>query len=54
MKMYTCMMKEFADKEFYLSYSDTKLRTAIIEGKFVFCLVWAFGASADTNSRKKI
>jgi len=30
------------------------VRTSIIEGKFIFCLVWSFGASADTQSRKKI
>lgn len=31
-----------------------KNRTAVIEGKFVFSLIWSFGASADTTARKKI
>jgi hypothetical protein len=30
------------------------VRTSVIEGKFIFSLVWSFGASADTPSRKKI
>ena len=30
------------------------MRTSVIEGKFIFSLVWSFGASADTPSRKKI
>jgi hypothetical protein len=27
---------------------------ALIEGKFVFSLIWSFGAAADTSNRKKI
>ncbi len=36
------------------SYSDPKNRTTVIEGKFIFALIWSLGASADTQSRKKI
>ena len=54
MKLYSCLLKEFENKDFYLSYSDTKLRTSIFEAKFIFSLVWSFGGSADTNHRKKI
>ena len=54
MRLYSCMLKDFEDKEFYESYNDAKLRNSIIESKFVFSLIWSFGGSADTNNRKKI
>ena len=52
--MLTCMLKEFEEKTIYDAYPDNKLRTSILDGKFVFSLTWAIGGSADTNSRKKM
>ena len=54
MKLYRCLLKEFDNAEYAQLYADTKARTAIIENKFIFSLVWSFGATADTNNRKKI
>ena len=54
LRIYTVMIKDFADPEFYELYKDPKLRTAILQAKFVFALAWTFGASADSNARKKI
>ena len=48
------MLKDFDSEEFSGLYTDPKSRMPIIDGKFVFSLVWSLGASADTNSRKKI
>lgn len=53
-RMFRSLLKEFESPEFTAAYTDAKVRTAIIEGKFIFSLVWSFGASADTLSRKKI
>lgn len=54
MKLYKVMLKDFADPEYYATYTDPKIRNAVLEGKFTFSLVWSFGASADSGSRKKI
>lgn len=54
MRLYQSMMKDLYEQESYAIYGDTKVRLAILEGKFVFSLVWTLGGSADTNSRKKI
>lgn len=54
MKIYQSMMKDLYVEDTYKAYSDPKVRNAVIEGKFVFSLVWSLGGSADTNSRKKI
>jgi len=51
--MFKIMMKDLYDEEYYKTFSDVKNRTAIIEGKFIFALIWSFGATANTNSRKK-
>ena len=53
-RLFRSLLKEFDSAEYTAAYTDPKLRLAIIEGKFVFSLVWSFGASADTLSRKKI
>lgn len=47
-------MNDLAKKEFYDIYTDVKIIYSLIEGKFVFALIWSFGASADTQNRKKI
>jgi hypothetical protein len=54
LKLLNSLLKEFESPEYYALYNDTKSRNSIIEGKFVFSLVWSFGASADTSNRKKI
>lgn len=54
MKLYQSMLQDFYDKEIYSTYTDPKVRNVVIEGKFVFSLIWTFGGSADTNNRKKI
>jgi dynein heavy chain, axonemal len=54
MKLFRSLLKEFDDEEHAKFYADSKTRTAIIDAKFVFSLVWSFGASADTEGRKKI
>jgi hypothetical protein len=48
------LLKDLAKKEFYDTYTDAKIMYSILEGKFVFSLIWSFGASADTLNRKKI
>lgn len=53
-RLYTSMLKDLADPEYYDSFKELKHRTSVIEGKFVFALVWSFGATADTPHRKKI
>lgn len=53
-RLFRLLLSDFDNPEFYASYTDVKNRTAVIEGKFVFSLVWSFGASADSLSRKKI
>jgi dynein heavy chain len=53
-KIYKSLLKDLAKKEFYDTYTDAKIMYSILEGKFVFSLIWSFGASADTLNRKKI
>jgi hypothetical protein len=53
-RLFRSLLKDFDNTDFYASFTDLKNRTAVIEGKFVFSLVWSFGASADTVNRKKI
>jgi dynein heavy chain len=53
-KIYKSLMNDLASEEFYQTFSDVKNLYALLEGKFVFSLVWSFGASADTSNRKKI
>jgi transcription elongation factor GreA-like protein len=48
------LIKDLAQKEFFDAYSDVKTLHSVIEGKFVFSLIWSFGASANTTNRKKI
>jgi hypothetical protein len=47
-------MKDLEVPEYYHAFTDVKNRTAVIEGKFVFSVIWSFGATADTPNRKKI
>jgi len=54
LKLFRSLLKDFENPDYYALYNDSKSRYAIVEGKFVFSLVWSFGASADTANRKKI
>lgn len=54
MKLYQAMMKDLFNKDTYLLYTDSKIRHSVLEGKFIFSIVWSLGGSADTSSRKKI
>ena len=54
MKFYNVLIKDMADLEYYELYKDPKQRIVIFENKFIFALTWSFGASADSNNRKKI
>ena len=54
MKFYNVLIKDMADPEHYELYKDPKQRIVIFENKFIFALTWSFGASADSNNRKKI
>ncbi len=47
-------MNDLAKEEFYAAFTDVKNLYAVLEGKFVFSLIWSLGASADTQNRKKI
>lgn len=53
-RLFRLLLKDLDNPEFYASFTDAKNKIAVIEGKFVFSLVWSLGASANTFSRKKI
>jgi dynein heavy chain len=53
-RLFRLLLKDFDSPDFYASFSDVKNRTAVIEGKFVFSLIWSLGGSANTLTRKKI
>lgn len=54
MRYFGAQLKELFDPEHYALYTDMKQRFQLIEGKFLFSLIWALGGSATTESRKII
>jgi len=53
-RLFRLLLSDFDKPEFYSSFTDVKNRVSVIEGKFVFSLIWSLGASANTLCRKKI
>ena len=54
MRYFTSQLKDMYKQDGYEAYTDIKNRVQVLEGKFLFSLVWALGGSATTESRKAI
>ena len=48
------MTSDLSIQETFDTFSDIKNLHSVLEGKFVFSLIWSFGATANTLNKKKI
>jgi hypothetical protein len=53
MRYFGAQLKELFDPEHYALYTDMKQRFQIIEGKFLFSLIWSLGGKRRLPTDRK-